>query len=266
MARPSAERTWQRHRAFSLVELLVVIAIIAVLSGLLLATVGPVKSLVRRTQCASNLRQIGLGILAYTQDWEGHFPAHLRYNTSSWPYAFGDWGGIIGQSSSYFRANFYWDYLPAPRATYYCPDGVRLQTQYMTDIQLSWLAFPGRGTYWMPVINYTYFCGTDENGNNQRAGPRGTWAATARSTLISDLMRFNSAGSDFTLVSYSWNHRESGERGSAFRLNERSGGHMFHFDGHLDWHSGTAELLKHRQQMNSNATRSYCAEQSKDPS
>ncbi|MBN8527343.1 MAG: DUF1559 domain-containing protein [Planctomycetes bacterium] len=254
-----------RLGAFSLVELLVVVAIIAVLSSLLLSTIGPVKSLARRTQCASNLRQIGTGIIAYAQDYEGHYPAHLWYNTSSWPYAFGDWGGIIGQSSSYHRANFYWDYLPAPRSTYYCPDGVRLQTLYMPDVQAGWLAFPGKGTNWMPVINYTYFGGTDENGRNVRRGPRGTWATSSRATLISDLMRFNSAGSDFTLVSYSWNHRGSDDRQQWIRLGERSGGHMFHGDGHLSWRSGTVELLKHRQAMNGNATRSYCAEQPGDP-
>jgi prepilin-type N-terminal cleavage/methylation domain-containing protein len=249
---------------FSLIELLVVIAIIAMLSGLLLSTIGPIRSLSRKMQCTSNLRQIGTGILAYTQDYDGHFPAHVWLNTSSWPYAFGDWGGTIGATSSFHRADFYWDYLPAPRTVYYCPVGVPLQTRYMSDIQSSWLAFPGKGTAWMPMINYTYFCGTDENGKNARKGPHGVWDATSRSTLIADLMRFTSSGTDYTLVGYSWNHRESSEDGSSFRLNERSGGHMFHFDGHVDWHSGTADLLKHRQKMNGNDQKSYCAEQKDD--
>lgn len=249
---------------FSLIELLVVISIIAVLSGLLLSTIGPIKELTRKMQCASNLRQIGTGILAYTQDAEGHFPAHMWLNTSSWPYAFGDWGGTIGATSSFRRADFYWDYLPAPRATYYCPDGLRVQ-RTTTDIMPSYLAFPGKGTAWMPMINYTYFCGTNENGSNTRRGPRGTWDAKAQSTLISDLMRFASSGTDYTLVSASWNHRSSADMGSQFRLNERSGGNLFHFDGHVSWISGTAELLKHRQKMGGNDQKSYCAVQKNDP-
>lgn len=264
-ARPDQHRHGGQA-AFSLVELLVVMAIIAVLSGLVLSVIGPVRALARRVQCASNLRQIGTGILTYSGDFTGHFPAHLWYNTSSWPYAFGDWGGTIGTSSSYHRADFYSDYLPAPRSTYFCPDGVRLQTLYVVDIQAGWLNFPAKPpTYWMPVINYTYFGGTDENGSNARKGPKGTWDARARSTLIADLMRFNTSGSDFTLVGYNWNHRGSDERDSTFRLTARSGGHMFHADGHVDWHSGTTDLLKHRQAMNSNDTKSYCAEQKNDP-
>lgn len=57
-------------RAFTLVELLVVIAIIAILAAILFPVFARARENARRASCQSNLRQIGMGLLQYTQDYD----------------------------------------------------------------------------------------------------------------------------------------------------------------------------------------------------
>ena len=63
-----------KKRGFTLIELLVVIAIVAILAAILFPVFARARENARRASCSSNLKQIGLGIIQYTQDYDEKFP------------------------------------------------------------------------------------------------------------------------------------------------------------------------------------------------
>lgn len=73
-AMPPSLKKHRRMDAFTLIELLVIISIIAILAALLLPALSSSKQRALSTQCLSNIRQVGLGMMLYAQDANELYP------------------------------------------------------------------------------------------------------------------------------------------------------------------------------------------------
>lgn len=102
----------QRKRGFTLIELLVVIAIISILASILFPVFARARENARRAGCLSNLKQLGLAMMQYTQDFDEQLPVNGRYSATarpsqhSWDVAIAPYTGMkveLGSSPMIFR-------------------------------------------------------------------------------------------------------------------------------------------------------------------
>ena len=81
-----------RPSGFTLIELLVVIAIIAILASILFPVFARARENARRSSCASNLKQIGISLAQYTQDYDEKMPNIVQ--DTYWDIRF-YWTGVV---------------------------------------------------------------------------------------------------------------------------------------------------------------------------
>lgn len=104
-----------KRRAFTLIELLVVISIISVLAAILFPVFARARENARRTSCLSNLKQIGLGMMMYAQDYDETYPPYQRTSSETPPFPF--W-----QTNRWEWAHMIYPYTKNVQV-YRCPNG-----------------------------------------------------------------------------------------------------------------------------------------------
>lgn len=158
-------------KGFTLIELLVVIAIIAILASILFPVFARARESARRSSCQSNLKQIGLGMLQYSQDYDERL-------VMDW---FGPTGaGNDGRSNSTTRYKWMDAIFPYVKSEqlFVCPSDVdqtafstTYYAQYKLNTTLTGLSSQYMGSY---GINSAYGTGTpvskDESGPGLAGG------------------------------------------------------------------------------------------------
>ena len=109
------------YKYFTLVELLVVIAIISMLACLLLPVLKISKDKARQISCVSNLKNVSIGVMSYSNDYYGYAPSYYQNTYSLVPSQSSTrWGGFL----------FSLNYLP-DKNVFYCPVDFEASRKYV---------------------------------------------------------------------------------------------------------------------------------------
>ena len=155
---PCFQFSRSRSSGFTLVELLVVIAIIAILAAILFPVFARARENARRSSCQSNLKQIGLGIIQYAQDYdEIMVPAWLEGTCDAGQGWQGTNDGTVKNCTS---GNFKWMDLLQPyvksEEIFNCPSAPKIIPPYKYANKKNY------GSYAANLGNYT---------NNDKVNP-----------------------------------------------------------------------------------------------
>lgn len=160
--RPAALRSRSRsgfRSAFTLIELLVVIAIIAILAAILFPVFAQAREKARQAACLSNLKQIGVGLMMYVQDYDETYPL---IRTTGWTTK----GTIVGGLS----AGTYYRYTPELLDTYIknkqvwvCPSAAFDPDDPNSDSYANWAFSRGNSVAYADWFKTTYGQNLDYN-------------------------------------------------------------------------------------------------------
>jgi prepilin-type N-terminal cleavage/methylation domain-containing protein len=162
-------KNYTRKSGFTLIELLVVIAIIAILAAILFPVFAQARAAARKTSCLSNLKQLGLGFMMYSQDYDETFPGIKFGNNAAsegWPWTVYpgsvDWTGVFTVGVQPYIKN---------KQILQCPSG--------TDTN-RWSGERGI-SYCYNEYMYNYY-----NGFNKQSALSNTPGGVAKVALLSD--------------------------------------------------------------------------------
>jgi len=211
-----------RRKAFTLIELLVVIAIIAILAAILFPVFSQAREKARQSSCLSNLRQVGLAMRQYAQDYDEKTPP-VRVPLPS--------RTIVGARWSCYDPNW----LGGMPAVFHPYDGYQ---PYMRNSQL--LVCPSNpersyGSRW--ALQNEYYPPGDQRGAATYAvnfavhvSPDGSWNGRSEATITRPVSTVAMFETLWTCPDLGW----WSIHGADLWIHQRAMNHLY-ADGHAKW-------------------------------
>ena len=182
-------------QGFTLIELLVVIAIIALLAAILFPVFARARENARRASCQSNLKQIGIGLLQYSQDYDDHL-------SRDW---YGPDNDVSGVGGRYKWMDAIYPYVKSTQI-FVCPSDT---LGSLPNANSAYIYHPGDGSGGAGYNYGSYGC----NNSYYNVGPPGTSpfsnsttlaTITSPSTTISVGDTVPTYGTDYFTFEISW--------------------------------------------------------------
>ena len=152
---------------FTLIELLVVIAVIALLAAILFPVFSRARENARRTSCSSNLKQLGLGIMMYCQDYDEQLPT----------------GQMTGEKLGTGWAGMFYPYVKNAQV-YRCPSDTKTATSPQVPVS------------YVFNINLTYFNSAFTVTNNTPSAFLAKLNAPAKTVMLAEVTGFEADVTD----------------------------------------------------------------------
>ena len=217
---------------FTLIELLVVIAIIALLAAILFPVFGRAREQARRSTCQSNLKQIGLGVMQYIQDYDECYPLAISGSAN-------DGKGWAVSVQPYIKSSGVFQ-CPSDRTNPVYDPNLSGFSDYWYNAALSWNNSTSAPTYKKSVKQSALLFPTltimNGDGSGGSGHSRGSYRMNgctngggASPTYLEDIPGFSTCATSGFITA-------NGIGGSAIKHFD---GHNLCFaDGHVKWYQG----------------------------